>query len=132
MNGLKDLVGRRLEIKCGKDGELVPVRELPSATWFHSDWTITPVELPDAGPISYCAADIEFVNSSGPPADRSNSQTTVYICPHCRSKGFLREKDGRCSFCSGRENGVCINCGEPCLGDVCEWCGKDQSLENTG
>lgn len=51
-----------------------------------------------------------------------------YHCPHCGSKGFLREKDGRCSFCSGRENGACIKCEEPCPGDVCEWCGQDQTL----
>lgn len=30
-----------------------------------------------------------------------------YHCPHCKSKGFGEELDGsgRCSFCSGRENG---------------------------
>lgn len=52
----------------------------------------------------------------------------LHDCPYCHSKGFLREKDDRCSLCSGRENGVCIECGEPCPGMICEWCGKDQSL----
>lgn len=56
------------------------------------------------------------------------AMTFLYHCPRCGSKGFLREKDGRCSFCSGRENGECIRCGEPCLDAECEWCGADQSL----
>lgn len=54
-------------------------------------------------------------------------QQIGYHCPHCKSSGFLQEDDGRCSFCSGRENGECIHCGEICTGDTCTVCGHTQA-----
>lgn len=39
---MKDLIGRRFEFKR-VDGRIVPVRELPSETWFHADGTVQPV-----------------------------------------------------------------------------------------
>lgn len=59
--GLSDLVGRRFEFSRTDDGELVPVRELPSATWQHADGSIVPAELPvaiaDLAALLPCTAD---------------------------------------------------------------------------
>lgn len=43
---MKDRIGRRFEFKR-VDGRIVPIRELPSKTWFHADGTIQPIEIED-------------------------------------------------------------------------------------
>ena len=59
MSDLKDLIGRKYLFRRDLNGNAIPVKELPSATWLHPDGSAQSVPLDSVA--SYCDNDIEFV-----------------------------------------------------------------------
>lgn len=112
---MNDLIGRRFRFERSETGQLVPVKELPSATWFHPDGQVSSVSVLCVGCGSPSATLISGSEPYCEDCRQAQEAEIEYVSPvfAILDSILALNSDERLIFLNELRHSVCLHCGNP-------------------